>query len=440
MTNVTDQVEWFLYGETSNFRRNVEAVGPLQWQPCWKEVLRFEKIVHFLYRCSNFSTVTELWTRNTTWPIKDVPAATWMWVGPYSITDWNTQVATDYLSKKPLTAVNLYPFTGTVRCSLIFQLNMFQSSRTCRLEVSGPPLLSAFNAEYTASDDPEILEQLNEEMEERVRRGPVAVGFANSDQIYAYGSGVFDGACGNTINHAVVIVGFMEDYWIVRNRYGHLEREGQGSAGGRPGENRDTSESDGPPGLIPAKWSSIGQRPPRVWYLLLKIMVTNILTHEKSKIQWWHKRQLGKEQLKHQHRGKEFVTTTATRAAVRWTRKRRSGLKTERPLFGLNKDLVWKAEEGGPTSSRRQPGSSGHSRSNGACSLPRPSMSSQMSQVSWQGFKDLSCKHRGSQGAAFIHISNPNLLPGHLPIALAHGWTHLLCAILFTFPLILSCK
>lgn len=115
---------------------------------------------------------------------------------------------------------------------------MFQSSRTCRLEVSGPPLLSAFNAEYTASDDPEILEQLNEEMEERVRRGPVAVGFANSDQIYAYGSGVFDGACGNTINHAVVIVGFMEDYWIVRNRYGHLngkDRVQLGAGLGRTG-------------------------------------------------------------------------------------------------------------------------------------------------------------------------------------------------------------
>ncbi|EPB79800.1 papain family cysteine protease [Ancylostoma ceylanicum] len=65
-----------------------------------------------------------------------------------------------------------------------------------------------------------------EAMEQRVRKGPVAVGMAVNFNIYSYSeafsnvSGIFDGACGPNINHAVVIVGFTPQYWIIRNSWG----------------------------------------------------------------------------------------------------------------------------------------------------------------------------------------------------------------------------
>ena len=59
---------------------------------------------------------------------------------------------------------------------------------------------------------------LNQDMEDRVRKGPVAVGLATTSAMFSYGSGIYDGKCGSSINHAVVIVGFTPDYWIIRNR------------------------------------------------------------------------------------------------------------------------------------------------------------------------------------------------------------------------------
>ncbi|KHJ88442.1 papain family cysteine protease [Oesophagostomum dentatum] len=59
-----------------------------------------------------------------------------------------------------------------------------------------------------------------EAMEERVRKGPVAVGMAVSSSIYSYSEGIFDGTCGSSVNHAVVIVGFTAQYWIIRNSWG----------------------------------------------------------------------------------------------------------------------------------------------------------------------------------------------------------------------------
>ncbi|CAI2345713.1 unnamed protein product [Caenorhabditis sp. 36 PRJEB53466] len=61
---------------------------------------------------------------------------------------------------------------------------------------------------------------MEEDIEEKVRKGPVSVGMAVSQDIYSYSSGVYDGDCGSTINHAVVIVGFTDDYWIIRNSWG----------------------------------------------------------------------------------------------------------------------------------------------------------------------------------------------------------------------------
>ena len=58
------------------------------------------------------------------------------------------------------------------------------------------------------------------EMEQALRKGPLAgVVHANHDFIY-YKQGIFDRCISKTENHAIVIVGFTEDYWIARNSWG----------------------------------------------------------------------------------------------------------------------------------------------------------------------------------------------------------------------------
>ncbi|CAL2033125.1 unnamed protein product [Caenorhabditis brenneri] len=69
---------------------------------------------------------------------------------------------------------------------------------------------------FTASQ----LITMEQNIEDKVRRGPIAVGMAAGPDIYKYSEGVYDGDCGTSINHAVVIVGFTADYWIIRNSWG----------------------------------------------------------------------------------------------------------------------------------------------------------------------------------------------------------------------------
>ncbi|VDM66432.1 unnamed protein product [Strongylus vulgaris] len=117
------------------------------------------------------------------------------------------QVAIEYLKKKGLTSNEAYPFNG-------------ESSSSCQL-LTPPeiPRMKSYDAGYVFANN-ETFDALDAAMEERVRRGPVAVGIAVNSNIYSYSEGVFDGTCGATINHAVVIVGFTSQYWIVRNSWG----------------------------------------------------------------------------------------------------------------------------------------------------------------------------------------------------------------------------
>lgn len=56
-----------------------------------------------------------------------------------------------------------------------------------------------------------------------VSSGPVAVSVA-ADAWSLYESGIFDGACGNIVDHAVTLFGYgkqgAEEYWIVKNSWG----------------------------------------------------------------------------------------------------------------------------------------------------------------------------------------------------------------------------
>ncbi|KIH45223.1 papain family cysteine protease, partial [Ancylostoma duodenale] len=82
------------------------------------------------------------------------------------------------------------------------------------------PRMKSFDTGYVSVENDTTYALLDEAMEKRVREGPVAVGMAVNPNIYSYSEGIFDGACGADINHAVVIVGFTPQYWIIRNSWG----------------------------------------------------------------------------------------------------------------------------------------------------------------------------------------------------------------------------
>lgn len=58
-----------------------------------------------------------------------------------------------------------------------------------------------------------------------VARQPVAVGIAVNEDFHLYQNGVYDGSCGNELNHAVTIIGYGTNdngtkYWLIKNSWG----------------------------------------------------------------------------------------------------------------------------------------------------------------------------------------------------------------------------
>jgi len=49
---------------------------------------------------------------------------------------------------------------------------------------------------------------------------PVSVCVDAEGGFQHYASGVFNGPCGTTINHAILAVGYTSSYWIVKNSWG----------------------------------------------------------------------------------------------------------------------------------------------------------------------------------------------------------------------------
>lgn len=53
-----------------------------------------------------------------------------------------------------------------------------------------------------------------------MRKGPVG-GAVHADRGFQfYSKGIFDKCLTDDINHAIVLVGFTKDYWIIRNSWG----------------------------------------------------------------------------------------------------------------------------------------------------------------------------------------------------------------------------
>ncbi|CAI5443723.1 unnamed protein product [Caenorhabditis angaria] len=121
------------------------------------------------------------------------------------------QVAADYLKAHGERSALDIPFLSTHQKSTCL---------TAQFAPIAPKIASFQSAFLESTNDTRILTQMANSMVEMVKNGPVAVGMAVSKDLYSYAEGVYDGACGDKINHAVVIVGFTDDYWIVRNSWG----------------------------------------------------------------------------------------------------------------------------------------------------------------------------------------------------------------------------
>uniref|UniRef100_A0A914WV66 Peptidase C1A papain C-terminal domain-containing protein n=1 Tax=Plectus sambesii TaxID=2011161 RepID=A0A914WV66_9BILA len=118
------------------------------------------------------------------------------------------QIAAEYLKKQGQTTELLYPFIG-------------QTIAVCQSTLSlVSPKISSFDMGYVTPSATKTTAQLEIDMVARLSKQPVAVGIAVSDDFFLYESGVYDAACGDTINHAVVLVGYTDEYWIIQNSWG----------------------------------------------------------------------------------------------------------------------------------------------------------------------------------------------------------------------------
>jgi len=57
-------------------------------------------------------------------------------------------------------------------------------------------------------------------VQEQVVSVAITIGGDDSDAFFQYSSGTYDHSCGSGGGHAVAVVGYQDDYWIVRNSWG----------------------------------------------------------------------------------------------------------------------------------------------------------------------------------------------------------------------------
>ncbi|RNA27796.1 Cathepsin L [Brachionus plicatilis] len=127
-------------------------------------------------------------------------------VGNYGCNGGVMQLAYDYVRKnKGINDDLKYPYVGA-------------GSASCRYKAGFPAA--------NVSGYVQIEKGNEQQLEMAVREyGPVSVGVHASPDFMMYNGGVFNGSdCTNTLNHAVVVVGFnnvhQPNFWIVRNSWG----------------------------------------------------------------------------------------------------------------------------------------------------------------------------------------------------------------------------
>jgi len=93
-----------------------------------------------------------------------------------------------------------------------------KNSQTCLLNDQMKVAAQINNYEVVTDNDEQQLLQL-------VAQQPISVSIAVGDEFTKYTSGVYSGTCGNSLNHAVTIIGYGisdegEKYWLIKNSWG----------------------------------------------------------------------------------------------------------------------------------------------------------------------------------------------------------------------------
>ncbi|XP_049383992.1 zingipain-2-like [Solanum stenotomum] len=90
------------------------------------------------------------------------------------------------------------------------------AQKVCKTEQSAAVTISGY--EVVPSSESSLLKA--------VVNQPISVGIAANHEFHMYGSGIYDGSCSPSLNHAVTVIGYgtsEEDgtkYWIVKNSWG----------------------------------------------------------------------------------------------------------------------------------------------------------------------------------------------------------------------------
>jgi C1A family cysteine protease len=110
---------------------------------------------------------------------------------------WYTNAMKFYYHQAPVTAAN-YPYVGV-------QHSCAQAGKPTQDNVNVVSYKYSYNANLLFAS---------------LLIGPAAVAVNANDDFYAYEQGIFDAPCTASVNHAMVLVGYAEGSWILRNSWG----------------------------------------------------------------------------------------------------------------------------------------------------------------------------------------------------------------------------
>lgn len=100
----------------------------------------------------------------------------------------------DWVAKNGLVAEDKYPYLGV--------------QKKC-IHTTGPHKIPSAS---------QISGRVN--IENALRKGPIGGALHADNGFQFYSKGIFDKCLSSQVNHAIVIVGFTKDYWIIRNSWG----------------------------------------------------------------------------------------------------------------------------------------------------------------------------------------------------------------------------
>uniref|UniRef100_A0A0N4Z358 Pept_C1 domain-containing protein n=1 Tax=Parastrongyloides trichosuri TaxID=131310 RepID=A0A0N4Z358_PARTI len=116
-------------------------------------------------------------------------------------------VAAYYLIENAIVNEHAYPF------------NIEESDMCKNVKSLNSKRIKNYDAGYIKTNNLNTIKILEENMLKRLEKGPVAVGIAVHSNMYYYDKGIYDDSCGDEINHAVILIGVTDEYWLIQNSW-----------------------------------------------------------------------------------------------------------------------------------------------------------------------------------------------------------------------------